>query len=90
MITCPSCNGSKKVNALVNYGPSKGCVWEQVPCIICHGIGDLSEEEMHALEERNRIRQERIDRGESMHAAADRLGMTLREYNDYEHGRVQL
>jgi DnaJ-class molecular chaperone len=85
---CPSCGGAKTVRALVNYGRQRGCVWEQIPCITCHGQGEISEEEALAIEERDRIRNERVARGESMKDAATRLGMTLREYNDFEHGRT--
>jgi DnaJ-class molecular chaperone len=85
--TCPSCNGAKELRALCNYGPPKGCVWEMVPCITCHGAGEISDAEAKAIEEHGRIRRERLDRGESMKDAATRLGMTLREYNDYEWGR---
>lgn len=86
--TCPSCDGFKTVRALCNYGPPKGCVWEQLPCITCHGAGQISDEQAKDIAERERIRRARIDLGESMSQAAQRLGMTLREYNDYEHGRV--
>lgn len=84
---CPSCDGNKTVPALVNYGGKKGCVWEHVPCITCHGAGQITDEEANAIKERQRIRQARIDLGETMSQAAQRLGMTLREYNDYERGR---
>ena len=89
-MNCPSCNGTKQVRALCNYGPPKGCVWEMVPCITCHGVGEISDEEARAIEERDRIRNERVHvRHETMADAAKRMGMTLREYIDYEHGRVQ-
>lgn len=87
-VTCPACSGAKTVQALVNYGRQRGCVWEQITCITCNGDGDLDAEEVRRIEERDRIRDERVARGESMKDAATRLGMTLREYNDYEHGRA--
>lgn len=87
MQTCPSCDGQKVVQALCNYGPPKGCVWESVACITCHGVGAITEEQSRAIAEHERIRRERLALGETMSQAAQRLGMTLREYNDYEWGR---
>lgn len=66
----------------------KGCVWETIDCITCYGAGEVTEEFMQRREEGARIRNERLARGESMKEAANRLGMTLIEYNKYEHGRL--
>lgn len=85
--TCPDCDGFKTLRALVNYGGARGCVSEMVPCITCHGEGQITDEQAAAIEKSERIRRERLDLGETMKQAAQRLGMTLREYNDYEHGR---
>lgn len=87
-MTCPSCDGAKTVMALVNYGGKKGCVAERITCITCDGAGEITEDKQREMEERDRIRRERVERNETMRDAANRLGMTLMAYCDYEMGRA--
>ena len=87
MAKCPSCEGAKRVRALVNYGRPKGCVWEMVDCLTCRGSGEVSADYAERAAAAAAVRRARLDAGLSMKQAADARGMTLREYNELEHAR---
>lgn len=84
---CPTCKGTCSVRALVNYGRKRGCIWEQVPCITCDGLGHISLEFAEKLAAGEKLYQERVAAGISVRDAATARGMTMREYVDLEHGR---
>ena len=87
MKECPTCKGSHFVRALVNYGGKKGCVWEDVPCITCDGLGMVTLDFQERLNEGERLYKERVAAGISVKDAAAARGMTMREYVDLEQGR---
>ena len=84
-MTCPDCNGEKTLNALVNRG-EKGCAWESIPCITCHGAGKVPESYLAARAEGGRRRAERIARGETLMEMSRRTGIGVVELSRQERG----
>ena len=74
VVTCPSCDGAKEGMALVNRGDA-GCALEKIPCWRCHGAGEISQEAFVRFEDGRRMKNERLERGESLREAAAREGM---------------
>lgn len=91
MTTCPDCNGEKKLSALVNRG-EKGCSWEQITCITCHGsgevAGDYAQRRNEAKEKGKLLKAGRLARNETLLQAARRLNMSVSEYSRLERGVV--
>ncbi|MGD9827107.1 MAG: helix-turn-helix domain-containing protein [Hyphomicrobiaceae bacterium] len=86
-VTCTSCGGKGVLRALVK--PRRGnCYESDVTCTTCEGVGWLSLDRIARIEAGNRLREERVARGESQTAAAARMGISVRELSDRERGRL--
>lgn len=89
MTTCPDCEGKKRLPALVNRGAA-GCSWEQIPCVTCRGVGEVSADYSTRREEAKSngavLRASRIARGETLLEAARRNGVSVVEYSRLERG----
>lgn len=85
-IVCPDCGGMGKVEGFVCGGPRSG--WhDDLQCFTCKGVGRVDAEYPQRLEAGHAMRKERTARGESLYAAAQRLGMTSAQLSGLENGR---
>ena len=89
---CPTCDGRKETQAFVCGTGVSGL--RAMLCRTCNAKGWLSDEEMIAIEQRKVKREERkaarLALDLSVREMAQRMGISFLEYNDYEHGRVDL
>jgi DNA-binding XRE family transcriptional regulator len=88
-MTCPDCNGVGDVfGTAVMCGPSGGTLRHWHPCTSCRGTGDVPDEtpqwRMAGLE--LRILREGVDL--SVRELARHLGVSPRDVNEAEHGRI--
>lgn len=90
-VLCPSCQGAKTLHAFVDgRDPITGKRWgrqERVPCFACKGSGTISRQQAAWMEIGAAHRAARVARGESIFAAAGRLGITTVALNAMEQGR---
>lgn len=88
-MVCPSCLGAKSVMAIIDRrgaaGMPTGSV-ERVPCRVCGGSGEISEELAAAIHAGEQLRAERLARGETMREAATARGISVVEYSKLERG----
>lgn len=85
-LTCPSCDGSGTIFALVDGPNYRGP--KTINCYRCAGVGRITRAQMDAIESGKRIRENRLARNVSMAEEARRLGISASEYSAIEHGRV--
>jgi hypothetical protein len=87
LMICPDCKGAKGSTAYAcpGFRPI------HIPCELCDATGEVTPEHAESVTALraagNAIRQERIERGESMRDAAKRRGLTVVEYSRIENGR---
>ena len=88
MPTCPHCAGEGGGEAFVNRGPDiRTHSIEWVECATCRGSGKVSVEKMQAIEIGKKLRDARIERGQSLLDAAREMGLGPAELSAREHGR---
>lgn len=85
-LTCPSCDGTGTIFALVDGPIYRGS--KTINCHRCAGVGRITRAQMDAIESGKRIRENRLARNVSMGEEARRLGVSVSEYSAIEHGRV--
>lgn len=86
---CPTCSGKGRSFAFINTGPdSRSHRSGYVSCHTCKGECVISAERFEAIERGHQLRQERVNRGESLHEAATKLGMTPAGLSAIETGRA--
>lgn len=86
-VQCPQCKGERGFDALVNRGGD--CTMERVPCSTCGGEGDMDPGYPARLAAGQVLRDDRLARRESLGEAARRMGVTIMELSDREHGIVR-
>lgn len=82
MVTCPHCSGKGFTEGFVCPGG-----YRQFPCENCQSTGQVAEEYIAQYELARRIRVERISRDLSAREEAARLGCSVHDVIDLEHGR---
>lgn len=88
MTRCPHCNGDGGGEAFINRGPdiSKHTL-EWVRCMTCSGDGVISDERAGLIDLGRRMREARVERGETLLEASRRLGTDPAKLSKLEHGR---
>lgn len=89
-VVCPTCCGDRQVMAFVDGRDKNGKRWgrqERIACMQCAGTGTISAERARWMEECRVHRLARVDRRESLHEAAQRLGITPAQVSAMETGR---
>lgn len=85
-LICPSCNGAGNVSGFACGGALSG--WrDDLQCHTCKGSGCVDAEYPKRLAKGRQMRKERTERGESLYAAAQRLGITSAQLSALENGR---
>lgn len=90
-VSCPDCVGAGKLTGFVDgfrQGRRYGEFRRDIACFTCNGLGQIPQQQLNWMEEGRAHRDRRKERGESIFAAAARLGLTVAELNAMEHGRV--
>ncbi len=84
---CPHCNGDKKVFAFLNNGPDyRTHTSTFIDCRTCLGRGVITREHADRIVAGASMREQRVQRRESLRDAAKRLGITAVELNAIERG----
>jgi len=89
--TCPQCDGTGTLAGFVDgfrQGRRYGEFRRDIVCFTCNGFGKIPQQQFNWMEEGRVHMQQRKERGESIFAAAARLGVTVAELNAMEHGRM--
>lgn len=86
---CPLCKGKRVVWGHMNTGPdSSKHRWGDMPCPTCNGSGEITQEHADRIEAGRKLRQQRLDAGETLREAATRQGMTTVQLSAIEQGRI--
>ena len=87
-IKCVECEGRGKVRVQVRLrvGP---CREMTVTCLRCDGAGDMPEVMRTWILEGVRLRSSRLARGLTQREAAQRLGVSIGELSQMEHGKTK-
>jgi hypothetical protein len=93
--TCPACKGepAKSVLAFFNTGQDyrQHYVKEVVmPCRVCNGAGSVTGWVLMRHHKGRKHRSDRVERGETLFHAAQRLGVSPSELSAYELGYSDL
>jgi hypothetical protein len=92
MMTCPDCNGVKRLMSLVNhrnqYDEGSTCTAEEIDCTTCSGTGEVDPEHAVRITRGRAMRDARLERNESIWDAAKAMGLRPSEYSDLERGRI--
>lgn len=87
MAICRSCKGSGEVFAHVNTASPATHGFQMTKCFACDGSGELSLEQVEAMERGRALRADRVGRGMSLRAEAARLGISAVELSRRERGK---
>lgn len=88
-ITCSHCNGERWVCTFFNNGPDyRTHTSGYVECSTCSATGEVEPWHAARIQAGERMRQQRIAAGESLNAAAKRLGITPAQLSARERGRA--
>lgn len=85
MITCPHCNGDRRVFMFWDGSEHRGSGF--VNCSTCKGEGFITDEHMTRIVEGKKRRDDRVERGVSLKEEAERLGINPVELSAIERGR---
>lgn len=91
LITCPDCQGEKGRTVFWDGRDPQGNVIggiRTIPCPRCGGSGQVPAAMLDWMKRGRAIRASRIARNQSMVQAAAQYGLSLSEYSNVEHGRV--
>lgn len=88
-VHCPTCEGRKELFAFMNTGED----WRKhrqgrIPCLTCSGTGEVDDGYPERLAVGKKMHDERVARGETLMAAATRMGMRPAELSALEHGEL--
>lgn len=86
MNLCPACKG-RKGNVVLAKQTDGPCRPMQLPCYLCKGTGQVSDEQLDWIKLGQKLREDRMARDESSREAAKRLGLHPVEYSRMEHGQ---
>lgn len=82
---CPKCEGRKGGDAFVCGRNVGGIRW--MTCSTCKGTGEITDEQNDRIQEGRAFAVERMDRRQTVRKEAERLGCSVVEVSDIEHGR---
>jgi hypothetical protein len=88
---CPDCHGKGYFIGVAHFDMKDGKSYNKfgkIPCRLCEATGAVPDEMQKWSDIGKRMRAGRIKRKEVQRVAASRMGITLKEYNDIEQGRV--
>ena len=92
LVTCPTCSGAKRSVAIVRgaFGPRGGLTCREMvfDCPTCKGNGTITNDHLLRIKRGEKMRRERIDRGETLRQAAERMGIDYVELSHIEGGRT--
>ena len=77
------------VTACVDYSDWRRSGVQEIACATCRGTGTITPELAQRLEEGEALAHSRKERGLSLREEAVRLGVSVRELSDREHGRLR-
>ena len=86
---CPHCGGRITVTACVDYADQRRSGVQEIACATCQGTGTITPELAQRLEDGKALAQSRKERDLSLREEAQRLGISVRELSDLEHGRLR-
>ena len=87
---CPHCRGKKTVTSFTTcLRPGQSGRREET-CPDCEGAGTVTKEYLERKAAGEAMREDRLLRGASLREDSKRLGKTVRELSDLEHGRIRL
>jgi hypothetical protein len=85
---CPTCNGTGNGGPVHRHKINGGGCWDRKSiCPRCDGFGKVPDEMAEWIIVGNAMRKARIDRGESLGDAAQRIGISSSELSAFECGR---
>ncbi len=87
-VICPRCNGAKSAFG-VRCG-DRGCQTGSWACDLCKGEGQVSPVTAERWRQGRAMRDARVKLGTSQREEANRLGISLIQLNDIEHGRLSV
>ena len=85
---CPYCDGRGASGGFVDYANGTGGFDRNLPCSRCNGTGVLTPDQQRAIEEGDRLRRIRLDRGLTLRRAAEACQVSVVAFSDMERGRV--
>lgn len=93
--TCPACKGepAKPVLAFFNTGEDSTKHYAKevvIPCRVCDGSGAVTGWSLMRYHKGRKHRADRVECGETLFHAAQRLGVSPAELSAYEHGYADL
>lgn len=84
-MTCPSCKGAKGGHGFVCGAKGGDVRW--LPCSVCGGSGEVTEERAVRIQEGTAFRLDRaVSRGKTLREEAARLGVDMVELSAIEQG----
>lgn len=89
---CPRCDGSGTLAGFVDGRRADGRRFGEfrraITCFTCEGQGRIPQHQANWIEEGRAHMQQRKERGESIYAAAARLGLSVPDLSAMENGRM--
>lgn len=88
---CPDCKGHGRFVGVAHFDMVDGKShnkFGEMPCRMCEATGEVPDEMQAWINIGKRMRSERLKRKEHQRVAANRMGLTLKEYSDIEQGRI--
>lgn len=81
---CPECKGNGSLFGMSLRSGFAG----HIACPACGGIGEVSRDQLWAMQVGDRMRQTRIGKGFGLRQAAELLGILPSDLAAMEHGRI--
>lgn len=86
-ITCPHCNGKRRLYAFWDGVRPEDSGSGYVDCSTCKGNGSISQAHMDRITEGERRRNDRVSRGVSLNEEARKFGITPAQLSALERGK---
>lgn len=88
MQTCPTCRGTRVVEAFVEAIDSSCSGYRQINCSTCKGEGEISEEQAARILNGKKLREMRHSAGRIMRETAERNNISVTDVSSIEFGRL--